>query len=229
MRQTYLNGHDHAAIVAACALIDFCVKDAIHFQRFVAADCVFNADDWDQIDGLDFGKAINFAKTRGIVTKDEHKKLEWIREHIRNVYMHGQTPPSLKDKDFEGLVEGNLETGEIKVKDVRLRDNLTLQRMMRLVMDRNTCEIVVPLVDGLVRKLSLRSQKMLEDWKKRNASKPTLEQVERVLAAMQHAGLDADMIVTSDYPEDFKGESDIKRVGAEDGAKDEERDEGNEP
>ena len=218
MRQTYLNGHDHAAIVTACALIDFCVKDAIYFEQFVAQDCVFSPDEWDQIDRLEFGKAVNLAKTQGLVTKDEHKKLKWLRKHIRNVYMHGQTPPSLKQKDFDGLVEGNLETGEVTVNTVSLHDNIVMQRMMRLVMDRNTCEIVIPLVDRLVRSVSVRSQDILQDWKKRNPSKPTVKQVQRVLAAMQHAGLDADMIVTSDYPVDFNGESDAEHADAENSA-----------
>ncbi len=92
MRQCYLNGNDHAALVTACALIDSTIKDAIEFERFVKADCVFNPDEWDRIDALEFGDAINMAKRRGIIRKDEWKKLEWLRKHIRNVYMHGQTP-----------------------------------------------------------------------------------------------------------------------------------------
>jgi len=96
MRQCYLNGHDHATLVTACALIDFAVKDAIEFEMFVKAECVFNADEWDKIDKLRFGDVINMAKRRGIVTKEEWKQLDWIREHIRNVYMHGQTPDWIK-------------------------------------------------------------------------------------------------------------------------------------
>ena len=112
MRQCYLNGHDHAALVTACALIDSTIKDAIHLSAFVEADCVFDVAEWDKIDAMKFGQAINMAKSRGVVAKAEWEELEWMREHIRNVYMHGQTPHWIKDKD-DTVYIGDVMTGEV--------------------------------------------------------------------------------------------------------------------
>lgn len=202
MRQCYLNGHDHAALVTACALLDFAVKDAIHFNLFVEADCIFNPDEWDKIDALKFGEAANLAKTRGIVSKQEWKKLEWVREHIRNVYMHGQTPHWIKDKN-DKIIEGNLETGEVREVTVSARENIVLQRNVRIVADRNVCDQVVRLVDWFVRTLNGRALRRLDEWKKANPSKPTYQQVDRILQSMREEGLNANLITTADYPDDM--------------------------
>lgn len=203
MRTCFLNGHDHAALVMACALLDFAVKDAIHFDVYVKRDCNFIPDEWDKIDELKFGQAINRAKSAGVVTKDEWNQLEWIREHVRNVYMHGQTPPWLKDKDAEGIIQGDLNTGEVAERTVKLREDMTLQRYYRTAIDRNICDHVVRLVDGLVRTLVARSKTALDEWKARNPSSPTRAQVDRVLRNMEKQGLQADLIITSDIPKDM--------------------------
>jgi len=62
MRQCYLNGNDHAALVTACVLIDSSVKDAIQFDSFVKADFVFSPGEWDKIDALKFGDVIIWRK-----------------------------------------------------------------------------------------------------------------------------------------------------------------------
>lgn len=203
MRACFLNGHDHAALVMACALIDFAVKDTIYFDVYVKKDCIFEPDVWDKIDELHFGQAINRAKSAGVVTKEEWKQLEWIREHVRNVYMHGQTPPWLKDKDAEGMIQGDFGTGEVVERTVKLREDMTLQRYYRAGVDRNICDQVVRLVDGLVRRLVARSQKALNEWKANNPSKPTRAQVDRILRNMERQGLEANLIITRDFPVDM--------------------------
>jgi hypothetical protein len=140
------------------------------------------------------------AKSHGVVTKDVWQQLEWLRKHIRNVYMHGQTPHWLKDKDAEGIIQGNLETGEVAERTVKLRENMTLQRYYRVGIDRNVCDQVVRLVDGLVRDLVAQSKKALDEWRQKNPSKPTRKQVERILQNMEKQGLEADLIITSDIP-----------------------------
>jgi len=142
------------------------------------------------------------AKSRRVITKEEFEKLEWLRENVRNVYLHGQTPHWIKDKEDE-IIEGDFETGEVKEITVKVRDNLVLQRHIRICADRNICEMVVALVDGFARVLTTRSIRKLETWKeKKGHAKPTREQVERTLRNMQEKGLEAELFITSDYPND---------------------------
>jgi hypothetical protein len=187
----------------ACALVDFAVKDAVYTDVWVKADCRFDPDEWDKIDGLKFGQAINRAKSARVVSKEEWKQLEWLREHVRNVYMHGATPAWLKDKDVQGIIQANLDTGEVAERAVRLREDMTLQRYYRVGADRNICDEVVRLVDRLVRTLVGRSWKALNEWRAKNPAGPTRAQVERVLQNMEKQGLQADLIIMSDIPVDM--------------------------
>lgn len=203
MRQCYLNGLDHAAILAACALIDSAIKASIYVDDLVSADGEFKAEDWDRIDALKFGAAINMAKSRGVVTKDEHEKLEWLREHIRNPYMHGETPPWSKEFVPDGVMVADLHTGEAKAWEGKLRDDITLQRRMRLVADRNACCQVVPLVDGLVRVIGKRALDKLNAWRVTEGDKVTSDQIKTALDKMLDQGFVPDQIITSGIPEEL--------------------------
>lgn len=202
LRACFLNGHDYAAILTACAVVDAAIKGAIHFDAFVKADCQFDPAVWDRVDAMKFGNAINLAKKQGVISKEEWVVLEWLREHVRNVYLHGQTPHWIKDKE-ETIVRGDLTTGEVKEETVRVRENIVVQRMVRIVADRNICERVVLLADGCVRAVVARSKAKLEEWRGANPSKPTIAQVQNVLANMQRQGLQGDLLVTSDFPPEF--------------------------
>jgi len=189
MRVCYLNGHDHAALVTGCALIDFAVKDAIEFDEFVKAGCVFNPETWDEIDVLQFGTSINRAKRRGLINRDEGHQLQWLRKHVRNVYMHGQTPHWVKDKDGDSL-EGNLETGEIQERKGKTRDNIVLQRLARIAGDRNICDDVVHLIDKLVRALAARAMHALQEYRSRHpTTAPSNEQLGRILQSMKERNI----------------------------------------
>lgn len=202
MRMSFLHGHDHCALVTSCALIDFAVKNAIHFHSYVKANYEFKPDEWDKLDRLEFGQAINMAKRRGIVTKAEWKQLEWIRKEIRNVYMHGETPRWIKDKPAT-FVKGDLNTGEAEEVTCLVRDDIVVQRQVRIVADRYICDDVIRLVDKIVRKLVTGEVQVSEEWKRENGSKPTREQVDRVLDTMRQKGLSqGDLIVMNDYPDD---------------------------
>lgn len=142
------------------------------------------------------------AKRRGIVTKAEWKQLEWIRTEIRNVYIHGETPRWIKDKTVT-FVKGDLDTGEAVEVTCRVRDDIVLQQQFRIVADRNVCNGVIRLVDKIVRKLVAGEVKVSEEWQRENGSKPTREQVDRVLDTIRQKGLNqGDLIVMNDYPDD---------------------------
>jgi hypothetical protein len=198
MRQCYLNGHDHAALVTACALLESAVKVAIYVVELAKCGYVDNPDEWDKIDSLEFGPAVNRAKAQGLVTKEEWKKLEYMREFIRNPYMHGQTPDWVKDQDYEVMV-GDLETGAVAEDSLRGRRDPGIQRVIRICADRNVCDWFVRFVDGCVRTLVARSRSLLDEQKKANPFNATPEQIERVGRRMQELG--ACLILTNDHPE----------------------------
>ncbi len=204
MRQCYLNGLDHAAMLTACALADSAVKAAIYMDEFVEAGGVFDSDRWDAIDGLKFGQAINLAKSRNVVTKDEHEKLEWLREHIRNPYMHGETPPWSKEFIPDGVMVADTQTGQVKDWRGKLRDDIALQRRMRLVADRNACCQVVPLVNGLVCVIGKRALDKLKTWRDRDGEKVTSQDIMRALDKMLAQGFVPDQIIASDIPDELK-------------------------
>lgn len=200
----YLNGLDHAAVVTACALVELSVKSAVYTNSFVEADCTFDSAEWDRVESLQFFPLIAEAEKRGVITRDEWEQLDWLRKHIRNVYMHGAAPNWLKDQEAEGVVVGDLETGDVSEQNIKLRDDLTLQRQYRIAADRNACNEVIPLADHYARTLARRSLERLEAWKAANPSKPTIDQVQRVIANMQKQGLEADRPIIRDIPDELR-------------------------
>jgi hypothetical protein len=202
MWMAYLCGLDHAAVVTACALVESTMKSGLYLLRFVDDRCRFNRGAWDQIDGLEFAASANMAKRRGLVTKDEWKHLEWIREHIRNHYMHGATPKWLKDIPPDEFVVGSFETGEVRDAEGTLGDHLPAQRIARVAADRNVCKQVIPLADSLVRQMSERAVAKVEEYKAAHPSQHGIDDLARVLNEMQRKGIDVDRIEVRDQPVD---------------------------
>lgn len=198
----YLNGLDHAAIVMACALVDFAIKNTLYFKAHVAAGCKFDPAQWDNIDALEFAALIRLAKSRGVLTKEQWQALEKFRVRVRNVYMHGATADMVKDLDLE-VVEGDTQTGEVTERAFSLREDLSLQREVRLRSDRNTCNAVVPWIDECVRMLARDIAHWLEQWRALNPSSPTKAQVERVLENMHKDGHKGDLLIMKDVPPDM--------------------------
>lgn len=89
MRQCYLQGLDHAAIVTACAVLEFTIKAAIFFEEDIKAGREFDQAKWDEIEGMEFSPLISRARSVGIITKDGHRVLDGFRKAVRNNYMHG--------------------------------------------------------------------------------------------------------------------------------------------
>ena len=200
---SYLNGLDHAAVVAACALLESTLKSALYMLRHVEADLEFDRATWDSLDELEFGRAANMAKSKGLVTKEEWEQLEWFREHIRNDYMHGATPKWLKDKPADDFVQGELESGKVKEAEGTLGDHFVPQRIARVAADRNACNEVVPAADRLVRVMSGNALAKLEQYKRDHPSSTTVKQVEQVLDSIQKQGMDVDTLIMSDVPKDL--------------------------
>ncbi len=200
MWMAYLCGLDHAAVVTACALVESTMKAGLYLLRFVENGCKFDRAVWDEIDALEFGRAANMAKSRGLVTKDEWTHLEWMREHIRNDYMHGATPKWLKDLPPDNFVVGDLATGEVRDAEGTLGDHLPAQRVARVAADRNVCKQVVPLADSLVRVMSKQAVTKVEEFKRANPSQHGLEDITSLLDEMQRKGIEVDRVLLRDLP-----------------------------
>lgn len=201
MWMAYLNGLDHAAVVTACALVESTMKSGLFLLRFVESGCKFDRAMWDQIDALEFASAANMAKSCGLVTKDEWKQLEWMREHIRNDYMHGATPKWLKNISADDFVVANLATGEVRDAAGTLGDHLPAQRIARIAADRNVCNQVVPMADSLVRLMSKRAVAQVEEFKAAHPSQHGPEDLTKVLDEMLRRGIDVGRIFVRDLPE----------------------------
>jgi hypothetical protein len=195
MWMAYLCGLDHAAVVTACALVESTTKSGLYLLRFVDDGCKFNRGAWDQIDGLEFAASANIAKSRGLVTKDEWQHLEWIRDHIRNSYMHGATPKWLKDIPPEDFVVGKLETGEVREAEGTLGDHLPAQRIARVAADRNVCKRVIPLADSLVRRMNERAVAKIEEYRAAHPSSHGVDDLPPLLAEFKRKAIDVDRIV----------------------------------
>lgn len=191
----YLTGLDHAAVVTACALTEASLKASLYMLDFVDAGCKFDRTTWDAIDGMEFGRAANLAKTKGLVTKAEWRELEWIREQIRNAYMHGGTPGWLKDASPADFVAVDVGTGNMRELEGTLGDYLVPQRLARVAADRNACNKVVPFVDGLVRLLTGRALAALDEYRRAHPNEVTEEQLKQVIASARAKGLDLDGVI----------------------------------
>jgi len=182
MWQCFINGHDHAAIVTASALLEHAIKDAIFFDAHLQADKVFDRSTWDKIDGLELGQAIQYARSRGIITKEEKKRLFAFKDQIRNKWMHGETPAEVKATCIPEIVEANYRTGEVKKVRVDLGDNAMFQKIGRILADREMAPNVVDFVDRIVRELNTINEEKLLRWREaKGDTPPTKEQVDRVL------------------------------------------------
>lgn len=198
----YLNGLDHAAVVMACALVDFAIKNTVYFKAYVEAGCKFDPAQWDKIDALEFAALLAMAKSRGVLTKEQWQYLDRFRKEIRNVYMHGATADSVKDLDLEA-VEGDTQTGEVTEGSFRVRNDLSLQRQVRIFADRNTCNVVIPRIDECVRMLAHDAVHRLEQWHSQNPSSLTRVQVERVLENMHKGAHKVDRVIMREIPPDM--------------------------
>lgn len=202
MRQSYLNGLDHAAIVTACALLEYTLKEAVYSELHFRDERKFNKVKWNEVESKDFSTIMNWAKSLGILSKAGHKQLESFRNTVRNNYMHGTTPDRVKKTKWQ-VFDGNWKTGEVELREIELNEDLSLQRMCRLVYDRMQCAPVVEFVDKAVRDFLENRNLALKKWEEDHpGQKPTREQFDTVLTKLRDHGFEDGMAITRDLPID---------------------------
>ena len=204
MRQCYLQGLDHAAIVMACALLEFTIKADIYFEEYLKAGRQFDQAKWNEIESKEFAKLINWAKSLGLISKNGHKMLESFRVSVRNNYMHGSTPKRVKQTKLQ-VFEGNWQTGEAKIREIELGTDLALQRMYRVAYDRMQCEQVIPFVDQAVREhVANMNVKLGECEKKHPSPVASIEDLDAMMEKMKAQGFDGGMALIREVPDEIR-------------------------
>lgn len=179
---SFLNGHDHAAIVTGCALLEYAVKDAVFFEQYLKADKVFDRSSWDKIDSMTLGPLVRKARKQGIISEKTENRFLTFKDDVRNKWLHGGTPPNVKASSISEVIEANYRTGEVKKVRMDLRTNPTFQRIGRILADRVTAPGVVAFVDKSVRRLLQQNEQKNVAWQQVHGdTPPSKEQIDRVL------------------------------------------------
>ena len=212
MRQCYLEGLDHAAIVTACAVLEYTIKSAVYFEHSQkVADRRFDQEKWDEIEKQDFSELINCGKSLGLISKKNHKTLDRFRDAVRNVYMHGATPEAVKSATVP-IFEGNWQTGQGAIREIRLSSDLSLQRMYRLMHDRLQCAQIVHFVDAVVRHTLAWMNEHLAAWAKTHPTEqPTPEKINAIMDEMKRQGFDGSMAIMQQIPPELRDAAERKQ------------------
>lgn len=180
MRICYMQGIDHAAILMACALIEFTLKSVIHFYKLLDSDKNFNPKVWKKLDKQTLGKLIPQARKLKILTKKQENILTKFNINVRTKWMHGATPPQARIV-MPKVMDMNYVTGEVNLGPVNPDENIVIQRLIRCFIDRLWAERIVLTIDREVRAIHKKADKVHAKWKKKNkSSPPTQEQLDRV-------------------------------------------------
>jgi hypothetical protein len=154
MRQCYLNCLDHSAIVAGCVALEAVIKSTSYQKWFVEhGRHHHNSRLWNKIDGMEFGTSINYARRIGLISKRFKKRLCSFRGNVRNKYLHGETPTEVKDAIWKNVGIFNVKTQKTDIRDLELKGVIHLQRLARIINDRNLAPFVVAFVHEAIGKL----------------------------------------------------------------------------
>jgi len=154
MRQCYLNCLDHSAIIAGCVALEAVIKSTSYLKWFVENgkqkhDSIL----WNRIDGMEFGGSINYACRIGLISKGLKKRLHSFRTHMRNKYLHGETPPGIKDAIWKNVGILNVRTHKTEIRDLELKEAIHLQRIARMINDCNLSPYVVTFVYEVIQRI----------------------------------------------------------------------------
>lgn len=107
-----LNG---AAISLSAILLEYALKDSI-LRKENGKD--YKPEDWDKIEKCDFGTVIPRAKSLGLLSDEQEKRLVSFKNQIRNPYLHYNVKKLTKGVVAGKVKEVNIVTGEVKEVDL---------------------------------------------------------------------------------------------------------------
>ena len=152
IRECIFFGLNGAAITMSAILIEYVIK---HTTYIVEAGGYENSDpnDWNEFEHLELSKAINRAKSAGILDSKMAKRLHSFRKTIRNPYSHYNIKEITKNVVARDVKRVDINTGYIKEMDVDAKDNPMIQAQSKPFMDEHHVLPVFHFADEIVKYL----------------------------------------------------------------------------
>ena len=114
IRQLLMFGFVGASLVCCGPFLEHVLEDAMCFHERNKIGRMLTKDEEQQIESRNLEYAINGAKTRGIVTKEEAKKLKSFVDQWRDPYQQGALGEITEGIRVAGIQMVNVSTGEKK-------------------------------------------------------------------------------------------------------------------
>ena len=152
IRECIFFGLNGAAITMSAILIEYIIK---HTTYIVEAGGYENSDPkkWDEFENLELSKAINRAKSAGILDSKTAKRLHSFRKTIRNPYSHYNIKEITKNVVAKNVKRVDINTGDIKERDIDAKDNPVIQAQAKPFMDEHHVLPVFHFADEIVKYL----------------------------------------------------------------------------
>jgi len=142
-------GLDGAAITLSCLLAEYFLKFAI-FKVEMGGFKRYDPEKWDELENLEFGRAIGRAAKNGLLSKLQKKQLAIFREEVRNPYLHYNIRRITAGLVLKGVERVRLETGESEIVDLAAHSDPTVQPGAKKFADAQQLIPVFRFVNGLV-------------------------------------------------------------------------------
>jgi len=134
-------GFFNASIVISCILLEAILKEILFFRDKIVKD-------------MPFGKAIDECKKRGYITQDEATWLKFVKNNIRNWYVHSNIEKIAKDIGFKAW-KVNLHTGQVVEKIVFGNEVRAIYDIAKSELDKQMAIPFFMSVDRFIRKMCI--------------------------------------------------------------------------
>ena len=149
IRECILFGLNGAAITLAGNLLEFALKHTTYVKE-VGGYQSYDAEKWDEFEGIEFGDAIGRAKGAGLVRSQMARQLQSFREDIRNPYSHYNIRKITKDVIAGRVKKLDLATGQIEEVDIPAKDSPMIQAQAKPWVDQQRVLDVFYFADQVV-------------------------------------------------------------------------------
>jgi hypothetical protein len=152
IRQCIFFGLNGAAITMSAILIEFVLKHTTFIKEAGSYEKA-NSQDWDQLENIELGPAINRAKKAGVLDTKMAKRLHSFRETIRNPYNHFNIKKITHDIVARRVKRVDTKTGAISEEDMAAKDHPMVQAQVKPWVDEQNVLLVFAFADEVVKYL----------------------------------------------------------------------------